>query len=113
MEPQPLPCRPACNYEFHAPAFHPINTPHSQHLRLDPHLESCRKSVVGRFCGRSQRVKAVGCFRRRAQSLMFDGIVRETLSEEVSTNAVTQVNLKLAPPPNSFDSHQTQNKMKS
>ena len=45
------------------------------------------------FCKNSQRVKAVGCFRGRAPSLMLDGIL----------------NSKLPLLPNSLDSHQTQN----
>ena len=41
---------------------------------------------------------------------MFDGILNETLSEEkVSTTGVRQENLELILPPNSIDSHQTQN----
>ena len=46
---------------------------------------------------------------------MFNGIPNETLSmEKVSTIGVTQENLELTLPPNSLDSHQTQNnKMKS
>ena len=46
---------------------------------------------------------------------MFDGILNVTLSEEkVSTTGITQKNLKLSLPPNSLDSHQTQNnKIKS
>ena len=60
------------------------------------------------FCGNSKRVKVAGCFRRGAASLMFDGILNVTLSEEVSTTGVTQGNLELPLPPNSFDSHQTQ-----
>ena len=52
-------------------------------------------------------------FCRGAGSLMFDGILNVTPSEEVSTTGVTQENLKLPLPPNSLDSHQTQNnKMK-
>ena len=60
------------------------------------------------FCGNSQRVKPVGCFRRGAPSLMFDGILNVTLSEEVSTVGVTQENPELHLPPNFLDSHQTQ-----
>ena len=57
------------------------------------------------FCGNSLCVKAVGCFRREAPSLMFDGILNVTLSEEkVSTTDVTQGNLKLLLRPNSPDS---------
>ena len=59
------------------------------------------------------RVKAVGCFYRRALSLMFGRILNATLSEKVSTTRVTQENLELPLPPNSLDSHQTENnKMK-
>ena len=57
------------------------------------------------FFGNSLGVKAVGCFRRGAPSLMFDGILNVTLSEEkVSTTEVTQGNLKLLLRPNSPDS---------
>ena len=59
------------------------------------------------------RVKAIGCFCRGALSLMFDGILNETLSEKVSITGVTQENLELPLLPNSLDSHQIQdNKMK-
>ena len=60
------------------------------------------------FSGNSQRVKPVGCFRRRAPVLMFDGILNVAPSEEVSTTGVTQENLELPLLPNSLDSHQTQ-----
>ena len=60
------------------------------------------------FCRNSQRVKPVGCFRREAPSLMFDGILNVTLSEEVSTNEITQGNLEVPLPPYSLDSDQTQ-----
>ena len=40
---------------------------------------------------------------------MFDGILNVTLSEKVSTTGVTQENFELPLPPNSLDSHQTQN----
>ena len=69
MKPQPLPCTPAYDYEFHAPAVHPY-PPHLWRLQLDPHLESARKSGVGSLCGNNQRVKAVGCFRGGALSLI-------------------------------------------
>ena len=55
------------------------------------------------FCVKKQHVKPVGCFRTGAPSLMFDGILNMTLSEEVSTTGVTQGNLKLSLPPNSLD----------
>ena len=55
------------------------------------------------FCVNKRRVKPVGCFRTGAPSLMFDGILNVTLSEEVSTTGVTQGNLKLPLPPDSLD----------
>ena len=62
--------------------------------------------MVGPFCGNSQRVKAVGCFRGGAVSLMFDKILNATLSEEkVSTTRVTEGNLELPLSPNYLDSH--------
>ena len=45
-------------------------------------MESGRRSVVGLFCGHSQRVKFVDCFRRRTPSLMFDTILNANLSKE-------------------------------
>ena len=61
--------------------------------------------MVGPFCGNSQRVKAVGCFRGGAVSLMFDRILNATLSKEkVSTTRVTEGNLELPLSPNSPDS---------
>ena len=60
---------------------------------------------MGPFCGNSQRVRAVGCFRGGAVSLMFDRILNETLSEEVSTTKVTEGNLELPLSPKSLDSH--------
>ena len=66
--------------------------------------------MVVLFWGNSQRVKAIGCFHEGAPSLMFNRILNTTLSEEkVSTTGVTQGNLELPLPPNSLDSHQTQN----
>ena len=62
------------------------------------------------FSRNSQRVKAVGCFRGGAMSLMFDRILNATLSEEkVSIFGVTQGNLKLLLPTDFLDSYQTQN----
>ena len=62
--------------------------------------------MVGPFCGNSQHVKAVGCFRGGAVSLMFDRILNAILSEEkVSTTRVTEGNLELPLSPNSLDSH--------
>ena len=39
---------------------------------------------------------------------MFDGFLYVTLCKEVSTNGITQGNLELPLPPDSLDSHQTQ-----
>ena len=88
--------------------LHSTHTPHSQRLQGDPHLESGSRSAVELFCGNSLCVKAIGCFRRGAPSLMFDGILNVSLSEEVSTTGVTQGNLNLILRPNSLDSHQKQ-----
>ena len=60
------------------------------------------------FCRKSQLVNPVGCFCRGVPSLMFDGILNVTLSEEVSTTGVTQGNLELLLLPDSLNSHQTQ-----
>ena len=61
----------------------------------------------------TDKVKAVGCFCRGAPSLMFGGILNETLSEKVSTTGATHKNLEFPLLPNSLDSHQTENnKMK-
>ena len=54
------------------------------------------------FCV-NKRVKPVGCFRTGVPSLMFDGILNVTPSEEVSTTGVTQGNLELPLPPDSPD----------
>ena len=57
----------------------------------------------GTFSRNRQRVKAVGCFRGGAVSLMFDRILNATLSEEkVSTTNVTQGNIELPLSPNSL-----------
>ena len=82
---------------------------HSQRLQSDPHLEPGGGSVVELFCGNSLRVKAVGSFRRGAPSVMFDGILNVTLSEEkVPTTGITWGNFELLLHPNFPDSHQTQ-----
>ena len=43
-------------------------------------MKSSRTFEVELFCGNSQSVKAVDYFRRRASSLIFDGILNATLS---------------------------------
>ena len=50
-------------------------TPHLQHIQSEAHLESSRTSAVELYCGNSQRIKAVGYFRRRGPSWMFDRIL--------------------------------------
>ena len=59
--------------------------------------------MLNLFCVNKQRVKPVGCFCTVAPSLMFDGILNVTLSEEVSTTGVTQGNLELPLPPDFLD----------
>ena len=98
IEPQPLPCTPSCGHKLHALSFQPHLT--LQHHWLDPHLQSDRRSVVELFCGNSQRVKAVGCFRRRAPSLMHGNSVLG----ECFHHWITQGNLYLLLLPNSFHS---------
>ena len=54
-------------------------TPHLQHIQSEAYMESSRTSAVERYCGNSQRIKAVGYFRRRAPSWMFVRILNATL----------------------------------
>ena len=59
------------------------------------------------FCGNSQRVKAVGCFRRETLWLMFRGVLNATLPvEKVSNIAFTEGNLESPLPHNYFDLNQ-------
>ena len=56
------------------------------------------------FCGNSVHVNTVGVFRRGVPSLMFDGVLNVTLSEEkVSSPGTRQGDLELLLPPNSPD----------
>ena len=55
------------------------------------------------FCVNKQSVKSIGYFHTGVPSLMFDGILNVTLSEEVFTSEVTQGNLELPLPPDSLD----------
>ena len=54
------------------------HTIHLQHIESEAHLESSR-SLVDLFCRNSERIKAVGYFRRRAPSWMFDRVLNSTL----------------------------------
>ena len=54
-------------------------TPHLQHIQSEAHTESSRTSVVELHCGNNQRIKAIGYFRRRALSWIFDRILKTTL----------------------------------
>ena len=54
-------------------------TPHLQHIQSEAHLESSQTYAAELFCGKSQRIKAVGYFRRRALLSIFDRILNETL----------------------------------
>ena len=56
---------------------------------------------------REQSTCSVGCFRRGASLLIFDGILNVTLPEEFFTTGVTQGNLELLLPSNSLDSHKS------
>ena len=75
---------PVCGYKFHAPTV--AYTPHLQHLPSEAHLESSRTSAVELFCTNSQRVKAVGYFRRRAPSCIFDRMFGRTLNATLPNN---------------------------
>ena len=58
----------------------------------------------------SDGFQIVDCFLIGAPSLMFDRILNATLSQDkLSTTWVPQGNVELSLPPNSLDSHQTQN----
>ena len=80
-------------------------------------MKSSRTSAMKLFCGNSEHVKAVDYFRRRAPLWMSDrilnvGIIARRKSEEnFFTTGVTQENLGLPLPPNSFDLHQQQEEL--
>ena len=97
--------QPAATNSMHLQSTHLLNL---HHPLSDPHLKSGRRSAVQLFCGNSQHVNPVDCFRRGVPSLMFDGFLYVTLCEEISTTGITQGNLELPLPPDSLDSHQTQ-----
>ena len=60
--------------------------------------------MVELFCGNTVHVNTVGSFRRGVPSLMFDGVLNATLSEEkVSSPGTRQGDLELLLPPNSPD----------
>ena len=54
-------------------------TQHLQHIQSDLLLESSQTSAMELFCGNSQRIKAIGYFRWRAPSWIFDRILNATL----------------------------------
>ena len=68
--------QPAATNSMHLQSTY---TPHLQHIQSEAHLKSSRTSAVELYCGNSQRIKAVGYFRRRAPSWMFDRILNATL----------------------------------
>ena len=68
--------QPAATNSMHLQSTY---TPHLQHIQSEANLESSRTSTVELYCGNSQRIKAVGYFRRRAPSWMFDRILNATL----------------------------------
>ena len=77
IEPQLHHCTPACDYKFHTLAVHPHPT------LTAPSIGGpfgVRWNICGgSFSGNSQRVIAVGYFRRRAASWKFDRILNVTL----------------------------------
>ena len=64
--------QPAATNSMHPQSTH---TPHPQHIQSEAHMESSRTSAVEPYCGNSQRIKAVGYFRRSAPLWMFDRIL--------------------------------------
>ena len=83
--------------------------PNLKHLYSDPHLESGRRFAVELYSRNSELVKLVSCFYRGALSLIFEMWLNVTLPVELFTTGVAQRNLEFPLPPNSVDSHQTQN----
>ena len=91
---------------------HQLAATNSMHLQFShPQIYSTssrtafgiRSEVCGRpSCVNKQRVKPVGCLCRGAPSLMFDGILNVTRSEEISTTGFTQGNLELPMPSDSL-----------
>ena len=77
IEPQRLPCTPACDYKFHAPCT--TYTPHLQQIQSEAYLGSSLTSAGELFYGNSQPIKPVGYFCRRAISWMFYRILNATL----------------------------------
>ena len=96
MEPELLPCKPAC--AINSMHLQSTYTLHLQHIQSEAHLESSETSAVELFCGNIQRIKAVGYFRRRAPWWMFDRILNATLP-----NNYLPLHQKLATFPGMFD----------
>ena len=61
-------------------------TLHFQYLQSEAHLESSRTSAVELFCRNSKCVKAVGYFRRRAPSCIFDRMFDRILNATLPNN---------------------------
>ena len=72
-------------------------TLHLQHIKSEGHMESSRTAAVEVYCGNSQRIKAIGYFRRRAPFWMFDRIVNVT-----QPNNYVPLHQKLATSPGMF-----------
>ena len=78
-------------------------TRHLQDLYSNPSSKSGRNSVVELFCGKSERLKLVGCFRRGAPSLMFDEDLNSNLFEgKISSTACVYTRESWAPPASCF-----------
>ena len=86
--------QPAATNSMHLQSTYTL---HLQHIKLEGHMESCRTTAVEFYCGNSQRIKAVGYFRRRAPFWMFDRIVNVTLP-----NNYVSLHQKLATFPGMF-----------
>ena len=59
--------------------LHSTYTPHLQHIQSEAYLKCTRTSAEELFYGNIQLIEAVGCFRRRFPSWMFDRILNATL----------------------------------
>ena len=104
IEPQPLPSTP-WGYEFHAlPTSHIYST--SSQIRVWNLVKSLRWSFLAETVNLLRSLAVFFC--GGAPSLMFDGVLNATLSEQKgSTTMVTIRNLELHLPANYLDLHQT------
>ena len=59
----------------------------------EEHLESSRTSALELFCGNKESVKAVGDFRRKAPSWIFDRMLHGEIKQNSSTTWVIKPNM--------------------